>query len=144
VPFLIGKRRQFFLAIAARIVPETAALDEGARERGLLLIEDLLASRPARMRRELAMFLLLVRWLPAWRHGRPLDWLAPADQDMALAWFQNAPVALVRKGFWGVKTLVFLGYYGRPEIGETIGYRPTTNGNRRLGAAANRPGSTLT
>lgn len=130
--FLTGSRRRLFMALAARIVPETAALDDGSRSRGLALVEDLLASRPARMRRELAIFLLLMRWLPALRYGRPLDRLAPGDQDTALTWFQNAPVALFRKGFWGVKTLVFLSYYGRPEIGEAIGYRPEHDGNRQL------------
>jgi hypothetical protein len=131
---LAGPRRTFFLTLAARIVPEFASLDEGARERGLALVEDLIASRPPRVRRELAFFLRLVRWLPALRYGRPIDWLAPADQDAALAWFQRAPLALLRKGFWGLKTLVFLAYYGRPEVGAAIGYRPARDGNRFLHA----------
>lgn len=134
MPFLTGPRRDLFLAIAARIVPESAERDAPARERLVALVEDLLATRPPRMRREFALFLRVIRWLPAIRHGRPLDHLAAPDQDAALRWFQDSPVALFRKGFWGVKTLVFLGYYGRPEIGETIGYRPSRDGNRLLHA----------
>ncbi len=134
VPFLTGPRRDFFLALAARIVPETASLDAPARDRLVALVEDLLAPRPPKMRRELALFLRVLRWLPALRYGRPLDRLAGPDQDASLRWFQGAPVALFRKGFWGVKTLVFLGYYGRPEIGETLGYRPSRDGNRFLHA----------
>jgi len=33
-----------------------------------------------------------------------------------------------------VKTLVYLGYYGRPEAAQAIGYRPSPNGNRFLHA----------
>jgi len=134
LPFLTGRRRDFFLALAARIVPETAALDAAARDRLVALVDDMLATRPASLLRELSLFFGVLRWLPALRYGRPLDRLDPARQDAALAWFQDSPVALFRKGFWGVKTLVFLGYYGRPEIGETIDYRPARDGNSLLHA----------
>jgi hypothetical protein len=134
VPFLTGPRRDFFLALAVRIVPESASLDAPARDRLVALVEDLLATRTPKTRRELALFLRVLRWLPAVRYLRPLDRLAACDQDASLRWFQDSPVALFRKGFWGVKTLVFLGYYGRPEIGETIRYRPSREGNRSLHA----------
>jgi len=120
--------------LAGRIVPESAALDAPARDRLVALVEDLLATRPAKMRRELALFLRVLRWLPAVRYLRPLDRLAARDRDAALRWFQDSPVALFRKGFWGVKTLVYLGYYGRPEAAQAIGYRPSPNGNRFLHA----------
>ena len=134
MPFLTGPRRDFFLALAARIVPESASLDAPARDRLVALVEDLLATRTPKTRRELALFLRVLRWLPAVRYLRPLDRLAVCDQDASLRWFQDSSVALLRKGFWGVKTLVFLGYYGRPEIAETIRYRPSREGNRSLHA----------
>ena len=133
-PFITGRRREFFLALAARIVPETAALDAAARDRLVALVDEMLETRPPGMRRELGLFFAVLRWLPALRYGRPLDRLGPAQQDAALARFQDSPVALFRKGFWGVKTLVFLGYYGRPEIGDAIGYRPSRDGNSLLHA----------
>ena len=132
--FLTGPRRDLFLALAARIVPGSASLDAEACGRMLALVEETLATRPGRTVRELALFLRVLRWLPALRYGRPLDRLGPAVQDAALRWFQDSPVTLFRKGFWGVKTLVYLGYYGRPEAASTIGYRPSTNGNRFLHA----------
>lgn len=132
VLFLTGHRRAFFLVLAARIVPESVSLDPSARDRLIALVNDMLSTRPPKMLGELALFLRVVRWLPALRYGRPLDRLAPAEQDTALRWFQDSPVKLLRKGFWGLKTLVFLGYYGRPEAGETIGYRPSPVGNRLL------------
>ena len=134
VPFLTGPRRDFFLALAARIVPESTSLDAEACGRMLALVEEALSTRPAATARELALFLRVLRWLPALRYGRPLDRLGPPAQDAALRWFQDSPVTLFRKGFWGVKTLVYLGYYGRPEAAQAIGYRPSTNGNRFLHA----------
>jgi hypothetical protein len=132
--FLTGPRRDLFLALAARIVPESTSLDAEAYGRMLALVEEALSTRPARTVRELALFLRVLRWLPVLRYGRPLDRLGPAVQDAALRWFQDSPVTLFRKGFWGVKTLVYLGYYGRPEAASSIGYRPSTNGNRFLHA----------
>lgn len=134
MPFLTGRRRRFFVALAARIVPESSSLDAEASSRMLALVEDTLSTRPAKTVRELALFLRVLRWLPVLRYGRPLDRLGPAAQDAALRWFQDSPVTLFRKGFWGVKTLVYLGYYGRPEAAPAIGYRPSTNGNLFLHA----------
>jgi hypothetical protein len=132
VSFLTGQRRALFLVLAARIVPETVTLDAAARARMLALVEDALSARPVAVRRELAIFLRVLQWVPALRYGRPLDRLDALRQDAALRWFQDAPLAILRSGFWGVKTLVYLGYYGRPELGASIGYRPAHDGNRLL------------
>ena len=123
-----------FLAFAERAAPALRALDDDQRARALALVEDLLADRPAATRRELALFLWLVRWAPVLRFLRPFDRLPPARQDAVIAWLEDAPLAKLRSGLWGLKTLAFLGYYGRPEAGETIGYRPSKTGNAFLHA----------
>ena len=41
---------------------------------------------------------------------------------------ENAPLLLMRRGFWGIKTLVFMGYYGRDEARAEVGYRATVRG----------------
>ncbi len=132
--FLTGGRRTLFLAFAARVAPAMRALDAGAEARALALVEDLLADRPARTRRELALFLWLVRWVPALLLLRPFDRLPPARQDAVIGWLQDAPLATLRSGLWGLKTLAFLAYYGSPETGEAIGYRPSKTGNTFLHA----------
>jgi hypothetical protein len=76
----------------------------------------------------------VIRWAPIVRYGRPFDRLGAVRQDAVLAWLQDAPVAKLRSGFWGLKTLAFLGYYGRPAAGDTIGYRPSRDGNALLHA----------
>lgn len=122
----------YLWALSLRIVPETLTLDAGGQARFCALVDKALASRPLAMRAQLQVFLGVLRWLPALRYGAPLERLAPDQQDAALRWFQSNPVGLLRKGFWGVKTLVLMGYYGRPEAGPAIGYTPSLRGNERL------------
>ncbi|MBI3269778.1 MAG: hypothetical protein HYZ53_12200 [Planctomycetes bacterium] len=126
--------RPFLLVLAHRFVPASSTLDADGERRFLGIIEEFLASRPALVRRQIGLFLGVLRWLPALRHGRPLDALPSADQDAALRRFQDHWFPLFRKGFWGVKTLVYMGYYGRPEAAESFRYRPSKSGNASLHA----------
>ncbi len=131
---MTANQSRFFLCLARRIVPESETLDEAGRQRFLTIIGDALATRTPKMRKQVAIFLKMMRWLPAMRYGLPLDKLAPERQDAVLRWFQDHPRALLRKGFWGIKALVYMGYYGRPEVHERLGYRPSTSGNELLHA----------
>ena len=45
-----------------------------------------------------------------------------------LTYLQDHPVQLIRAGFWGLRTLAFLGYYGQPETRAAIGYGPDARG----------------
>lgn len=123
----------FLLLAGERIVPGLAGLDGAERDRVRAIIEHAIAMRPPAVQRQLDAFLTLLRWAPAVRYGRPFDRLPPAEQDAVLRWFQDAPLARVRAGFWGVKTLVSMGYYGRPGMGDTIiDYRLTPDVRRAL------------
>ncbi len=124
----------FLLAIARRMVPDAANLDAEGKRRFFELIDGALTSRSLTVLRQLGLFLHVMRWLPLLRYGGRLDHLGPAQQDSALRWFQNGPIALFRKGFWGIKVLVFMGYYARTEISESLGYRPSQQGNTLLHA----------
>jgi hypothetical protein len=125
---------RFLLLAGERIAPGIAALDAGAREQVSAIIAQAIEARPPAVRRQLALFLGVLRWAPLLRYGRPFDRLPPARQDAVLRWFHNAPITALRQGFWGVKTLVFMGYYGRPDVGGQIGYRPSRDGNAFLHA----------
>ena len=126
------------LAIAPRIVPASAEATPEARDAMMALIEGTLASRTPAMRRQFRLFLRVLRWLPLVRYLRPLDCLDGARQDAALRWFQDHPVQVIRGGFWGVRTLVLLGYYGQPANGPSISYTPSVDGNAMLHARARR------
>jgi hypothetical protein len=41
---------------------------------------------------------------------------------------QDSPVLLLRRGFWGLRTMVYLGYYSRAAAAAEIRYRAHVNG----------------
>lgn len=129
---LSGPQRAFLLTLAQRIVPEVRSLDPQEEAQFWWIIEDALAGRSPALCRQFNLFLNLLRWLPALRYGAPLDHLPPERQDSVLRWFQGAPIPLIRKGFWGLKALLFMGFYGRPGVGERLGYHPSRQGNEML------------
>ncbi len=122
--------------LAARIVPETRELEEAGRERFYAIVDRSLGDRRPRVRRQLAAFLGLVRWLPVLRWGTPFERLAGERQDRFLGWLQDCPVGRLRQGFWALKVLVFMGYYGQVETWPRIGYSPLEDGNEALHARA--------
>ena len=117
--------RQF----AARIVPESAGLDDGELAAFRAIVDQALGARPETVRRQFGMLLKILRWAPLVRYGAPFERLNLERRDAVLRWFEDAPVLVLRKGFWGLKTLIFMGYYGRPEAGAGIGYRPSFDGD---------------
>jgi hypothetical protein len=121
-------------SLARRIVPPWERLDEAGRARFLELIDEALMERPAGVRRQFSTFLLAIRWAPALRWGCRFDRLEAARQDAFLRWLERNPLAKLRQGFWGLKTLLFMGYYGRHESHAEIGYAPSFDGNRHLHA----------
>jgi hypothetical protein len=120
--------RDVFRAVAATIVPEASRLEPPTWDELEGIVERFLAARPPALRRQLRLFLRLLQWLPVARFGRSFTSLDPSRRQRFLAGLQDAPLLLVRRGFWGLRTLVFLGYYGRLEAAAEIGYRAHPRG----------------
>jgi hypothetical protein len=114
----------FLEVLARRIVPEIGELDQAAKARFFGIVDDALAARPQSVRRQFAVFLGVIRWAPLARYGRSFDRLPPDAQDTVLRWFEDNPVGALRSGTWGLKTMVFMGYYGQPETNASVGYQP--------------------
>jgi len=125
---------EFLLVVARRVVPEVADLDQYGLKRMCVIMDRALGDRPEGVRRQFAVFLRVVRWAPALRYLRPFHKLAPGTQDAVLRWFEDCPVSLLRMGLWGLKSIVFMGYYGRTEVWEEIGYQPSFDSRGRLHA----------
>lgn len=119
--------RPSFRAAATTVVPEAAGLNEAGWARLGAIVEDALADRPA-ARRQLGVFLRAIEWLPTLRWGRRFSRLTPEHRRAFLAGLQDAPLLLVRRGFWGLRTLVYMGYYGQEEVRARIGYRAHPDG----------------
>jgi hypothetical protein len=130
-PFLPPGSPAVWSALARRIVPRSLAAGEEAEARFLSVVGEALAERPS-LARPLAAFLALVRWLPVLLHGRRFERLGAARQEAFLRMLERSRLAPVRQGFAGVRTLVLMGHYGRPELGPELHYEPSREGNGRL------------
>jgi hypothetical protein len=120
------------MTVAERIVPAAADLDGEGRSRFVAIVSSALADRPSSIQKQFGLFLGILRWAPLLRFGARFDRLRPDRQDAVLRWLLDAPVAKVRSGFWGLRALAFMGYYGQPEVWPRLRYTPASNGNERL------------
>ena len=117
-----------FRAVATCVVPEAGGLDAAQWDEMAAIVARAIAARPRALQRQLALFFTLLEWLPLLRYGRRLSRLDAERRARVLDRLQRAPVLLLRRGFWGVRTLILLGYYGRPAAAAAIGYRADARG----------------
>ncbi len=120
--------RPILRAIGTTVVPEADRLDEAEWTAVERIVADALAARPRGLRRQLLLLLRLVEWLPLVRHGRRFTRLDAARRTRFLERLQDAPLLLLRRGCWGLRTLLLMGYYGRPEAARAIGYAADPRG----------------
>jgi hypothetical protein len=125
---LLAPVRSTFRAVARTVVPDTAALDETGWSSVEAIVEDALAARPPRMRRQIVLFIRLIDWLARARHGHAFRDLDERARGRILQRLQSSPVLLLRRGFWGLRTLVFMGWYAQPSTADRIGYRAGRRG----------------
>jgi len=125
---LSAEHAAFFMVVAETITPEVAALDPNGRARMEAIVDTALLDRDQTTRSQFGTFLGVIRMAPILRYGRAFDRLDADRRAAVLRWFQNCPISLLRKGFWGLKVLVFMGYYSQEENWSSIGYAPEFNG----------------
>ena len=129
---LSERQWRFLRVVAVRVAPPVAGLDAAGASRFEAIVGKALADRPPALVRQFRLFLALLRWAPLLRFGARFERLSPARQDAVLRFLLDAPVAKLRAGFWGLRALVFMGYYGQPENWPAIRYAPSFDGNERL------------
>ncbi|HJU88565.1 MAG TPA: gluconate 2-dehydrogenase subunit 3 family protein [Gemmatimonadaceae bacterium] len=117
-----------FRAIASIVVPEARSLTPADWEDVERIVDQAVSQRPSSVQRQLATFIRIVDKMPVARFGRSFTALDDARRARVLHSLENAPVLLVRRGFWGLRTLVFMGYYARPSVAAAIGYRASPRG----------------
>lgn len=127
-PGLLSGARSQFRAVAEVVVPEAARLEEEGWLELETIVEAALAARPSRTRRQLLTFLRLVSSLSLLRFGRALASASTTQRTRLLQMLERSPIALLRRGTWGLRTLVLMGYYGRAEAAREIGYRAEPRG----------------
>jgi len=119
-----------FRALAAALVPEAEDLDEAGWRGVETVVDDALATRPASLRRQLVLFIRLLSWISLARFGQRLRSLDAGRRARLLTSFERSRWLVLRRGFWGLRALVFLGYWGRPEAAAAVGYRARPEGWR--------------
>jgi hypothetical protein len=120
--------RPILRAIATTMVPEAAQLDAAGWAHLEETMTAALARRPAALRRQLLLFVRAIEWLPLLGHGRRFTRLDAPRRARFLERLQDAPLLRVRRGVWGLRTLLMMGFYGRAETARAIGYRADPRG----------------
>lgn len=120
--------RPAFRAIATAVIPDAHRLDEPAWIEMETIVHQALALRPVRLQRQLLTFIRLVEWLPVIRFGCRFSQLDAARRTRVVQSLQDAPVLLIRRGVWGLRTLILMGHYGRAAVQRDIGYRGDPRG----------------
>jgi len=124
----LSSQRDTFRAVAMSVVPETAELDVAQWEEAERIVARAIAARPSRVQRQLALLLRCLEWIPLLLYGHRLSRLDSARRAKFLDSLQTSRLLLVRRGVWGLRTLVLMGYYGRPAAVAAIGYRADPRG----------------
>jgi hypothetical protein len=114
--------------MATTFVPEARELDERGWTEVDAIVEQFLASKPEGIRRQIVVLVRLLQVLPILRWGRPFTALSAERQLRFLTAMQDAPLLLLRRGVWGLRTIAFMGYYARAEAAAAIGYRADRRG----------------
>lgn len=126
-PFFSSSLRSAFRALATCFVPETARATSAQWAALEAEVERAIGAR-AGLRGRLALFIGLLDLSARLRYGHSLTRLDPVRSDALLRAFSASPVLLLRRGVWGLRTLVFLGWYTQPDVIAELGYRAHSAG----------------
>ena len=120
--------RLIFRAVVCTVVPEAKNLGESGWSELETLVETTLQIHPRAMHRQLRLFIRTIQWVPVFRYGRRFTSLRAEERMQVLCYLQDHRLEIVRCGFWGLRTLALLGYYGRPEGVLATGYAADPRG----------------
>ena len=115
-------------AIGSVVLPSTNVLDEEGWNRAERIIEGALASKPAGIKRQIRLFLRLVNVLPILSTRRTLTKLPLEKRARFLQRLHRSPLMPLRRGMWGIRTLLFMGYYNQDRVRAGIGYAADSRG----------------
>lgn len=122
------RTRPAIRVIACVVVPEAASLDESGWASFERLLEGAVSARPAGVVRQLRAFLRILGLLARVRHGRGFAHLTPREAGGLLERLAASRLLLLRRGVWGLRTLMLLGYYADDGRARALGYRASPAG----------------
>lgn len=120
--------RPLFHALTEAFIPEATSCTAAEWDEADQIVARMLADRPAAIQRQITLFIRILNFLSLVRYGRGLVRLDQTRRTRLLESVAGAPVLLLRRGVWGLRTLAMAGYYSRPETQQALGYRATAAG----------------
>ncbi|HET6679955.1 MAG TPA: hypothetical protein VFG84_02030 [Gemmatimonadaceae bacterium] len=120
--------RHTLTAAARTFVPEIADLDDDDWRVVECDIERLFLQRTPEVRRQVVLFLTALEFLAVLRFGRPFSHLALDSRTRFLESLQRSSMVAVRRGVWGIRTMVLVAWYTQPATTFAIGYAPQFDG----------------
>ena len=127
-PLFSAARRPELHALAVGFVPEIAFATAAEWSALEAAVEHAVSNRPSGLRRQLRLLIGTIDWTARLRYGRGLVRLSPAERDQLLARLSVSRIALLRRGIWGLRTLIMLGWYTQPDVAAGLGYRARAEG----------------
>lgn len=125
---VLSSTRTTLRAIGEVVLPSQDSLDERGWLEAEAIMERALRPRPVGVKRQIRLFLRLVDFLPALTTGRTLTRLPLARRAAFLARLHRSPLMPLRRGLWGIRTLLFMGYYNQDPVRRAVGYRAHPRG----------------
>jgi hypothetical protein len=117
-----------FRAFAQCFIPETARATDSQWLALESAVATALAARPARLRRQILLFVRLIDLTARARYRSGFAGLGAARGTALLEGLSASRVLLFRRGVWGLRTLVMLGWYTDPAVIAALGYRASAAG----------------
>jgi hypothetical protein len=112
-------------AIGSAVLPDPYALDDEGWAEAERIIEGALAPKPPGIKRQIRLFLRVANLFSVFRTGRTLTKLRPHRRLAFLEKLQRSRLMTLRRGMWGIRTLIFMGYYLQDRVRAEIGYSAT-------------------
>jgi hypothetical protein len=127
-PVMPPPLRNALRPLAITFVPEIAGATAAEWSELEHRITQALATRPSAMRRQLGLFVRVLEAASRIRYRTGLAALDPGRRTTLLEAFAGSPLLLFRRGVWGLRTLIMLGWYTQPSVVTALGYRASPAG----------------
>ena len=127
-PVMPPPLRDALRPLAITFVPEIAGATAAEWSELERRITQALTTRPPSMRRQLGLFVRVLGAASRIRYRTGLAALDPGRRIALLEAFAGSPLLLFRRGIWGLRTLIMLGWYTQPSVVTALGYRASPAG----------------
>ena len=127
-PVMPPPLRDALRPLAVTFVPEIAGATAAEWSELERRVTQALAARPPALRRQLGLFVRVLEAASRIRYRTRLAALDPRRRTVLLEAFAGSPLLLFRRGIWGLRTLIMLGWYTQPSVVSALGYHASSAG----------------